>query len=190
MPLGQIEAFEAAPPKRLLVPESHVSWWGVDSSTLRVAIATISPERRRGASLAAFDKRTPVIDRLVEIRRQTLSLARGLLDVGLAPGVIAVETPAGFGDRPNPSLAYAVGAILCGLGEACPLAGIVMVESARWKKVSCGSGAIRKPKPTSGEEYAVLTWARTVGYKGTSWDEADSYGIAEWARRTYKLEVR
>lgn len=187
-PLGQAELFVPAPTRKLIVARGATACWGVDPSTLRVAIATVTADERRGVSMASFPK-LATAPRLVEIRRETLALARDLVET-LPPGLIVVEKPAGFGDRPNPDLAYAAGAIICALQEAAPAAVLELVESARWKKVSCGSGGIRKPKPTSGEEYAVLTWARELGYSGSSWDECDSWAIAEYGRRTFALEPR
>lgn len=195
MTLGQTEAFEVAPSKKLIVPSGCSAWWGVDPSTLRVAIATISedsqPQRHRSSSIASFDKAKQVIDRLPEIREYTRQLAV-MLAGSRPPGVIVVEKPACFGDRPNPELAYGVGAILCGLGEAVRGSGVsvVLVESSKWKRVACGSGAIKKPKPSSGIEYPVLTWAKGLGFAGNSRDEADAWGIAEYACRTYALEER
>ena len=198
--LGQTEAFELPPSKKLIVPRGHTSWWGVDPSTLRVAIATVSVDHggpgsapRRRSKIKAFDDSRPVVQRLPEIREETYRLAQTVsMTFAEKPGVIVVEKPAGFGDRPNPELAYAAGATLCGLVEFARGSGlkVLLIEGARWKKVACGRGDIKKPKPRSGVEYPVLTWARTVGFTGSSWDEADAWGIAEYARRTYALDQR
>lgn len=196
--LGQLEGFELPPSKKLIVRPGHTAWWGVDPSTLRVAIAVVSedsqPQRHRSSRIASFDDSKPVIERLPEIRWSTRQLAREMMatvDVP-HPGVIVMEKPAGFGDRPNPELAYGAGATLCGLVEAVKGMGVkvLLIEGSSWKKVACGRGDIKKPKPSSGEQYAVVTWARTVGFTGHSWDEADAWGIAEYARRTYALDVR
>lgn len=186
--LGQAELFVPTPTRRLVVPQTHVNYWGVDPSTLRVAIATIDAEGRRGSDVASFPK-LAATKRLPEIRRLTHLLATMICEL-LPPGVIVVEKPAGFGDRPNPELAYACGAIICALGEAAPAAHIELVESSRWKKAVLGYGAIRKPKVTDPEPYRVLTWAQELGYSRTSWDEADAWAIADWGRRTYALEPR
>jgi len=71
-----------------------------------------------------------------------------------------------------------------------PFTHVESVASAKWKLVVCGYGAIAKPKPTSREPYAVLEWAQYVGYEGTSWDEADAWAIAEYARGAYELDER
>jgi hypothetical protein len=109
------------------------------------------------------------------------------------PGIVAVEQPSG--KQLNPALSYAVGVTMAalseGVGRATGQAVVVeTVSSGAWKRVACGRGDVRKPKPSSREEYAVLTWARTVGYEGWSWDEADAMGIADYARRSCLLEVR
>lgn len=194
--LGQLKGFELPPSKKLIVRPGHTSWWGVDPSTLRVAIATIDPmssdERprlHRNSGMASFDQRKPVIERLPEIREYTREFAV-MLAAKHPPGVVVMEKPAGFGDRPNPELAYGAGATLCGLVEAVGNIKVILVEGSKWKKLACGRGDIKKPKPSSREEYAVVTWARALGFKGHSWDEADAWGIAEFARRTYMLEQR
>ncbi len=187
--LGQLEAFESAPPKRL-VPRGSTDWWGVDPSTQRVAIAWVSRQGHRGVELASFSTATSVVERLPLIRRETAALAAELVTRrNHLPGIVAFEKPAGFGARPNPELAYGAAAIMCGLLEATGPAKLVLVEGSKWKRVICGRGDIRKPKPNGGP-YAVLTWARATGYDGSSWDAADAWGIAEWARRTYVLEER
>ncbi len=186
--LAQQDLFVPTPTRRLIVPDGCTAFYGVDSSTKRVAIATISADGLRGGDVVSF----PALEgasRLAAIRQRTLELASSLVDL-LPPGVIVVEEPSGFGDRPNPQLAYAVGAILCALAEAAPQTHVELVASAKWKKAVCGYGGIRKPKPGSGEEYAVLRWARSVGYLGSSWDEADAWAIADYGRRTFALDQR
>jgi hypothetical protein len=42
--LAQQELLEAPPARRIIVPAGCTSWWGVDGSTLAVAIATVSCE--------------------------------------------------------------------------------------------------------------------------------------------------
>lgn len=186
--IGQTEAFEVPPTRRLLVKAPNVNIWGVDPSTLRVAVATITPDGLRGAETCSFP-RLDNVPRLVQIRRRTYAAAALLAEL-IPPGLIVVEKPAGFGDRPSPELAYAAGVIVCALAEAAPAATVELIESAKWKKVSCGYGAIKKPKPTDPGPYRVLAWAQTLGYDGSSWDEADAMGIAEWGRKTIALEVR
>lgn len=186
--LGQMTLVEAAPSKRLIVPVGAVNFYGVDPSTLRVAIATVTPDGLRGADIASFPKLSGA-HRLVAIRRDTYALACEIVE-SIPPGVIVVEKPSGFGSRPSPELSFAGGAIMCALQEAAPAAAIELVENTSWKRVVCGSGAIKKPKPTEGVEYPVLLWARDNGYIGSSWDVADAMAIAEYGRRTYALEQR
>ncbi len=191
MGLGQLEAFDP-PPAHRLVRRSGYGWAGVDPSTKRCAIAvtwgeecavdTISFPTREGAQ------------RLAAIYDGVRELGAKMLD-GI--GVIAVEQPSG--KQENPALSYAVGATLAAIGSLWGDRGrfrareapvVVMATSSAWKKVACGYGAIYKPKPTSGDVYGVLVWAQGNGYTGTSWDEADAWGIAEYARKTYALVER
>lgn len=189
MPLDQRELFPPTPRRRLIVPVGHTSWFGVDPSTKRIAIATISSDGLRGVSERAF-RSLEGAERLADIFVVTRSLAADLMAAGLLPGVIVVEQPGAPRERAvNPPLYYAVGTILAALSSAT-CAQVEMVVSGTWKKEACGSGSIRKPKRGETHEYPVLTWAREQGYKGSSWDCADAYGIAEYARRTYLLEPR
>jgi hypothetical protein len=185
--LGQTELLDVKPSRRLIVPPEHVNWWGVDPSTVRIALATIDPCGRRGVSQEAFSGE-PGAERLASIYTRTFTLAAQTSAI-LPPGVIVVEQPSGA--RPNPSLSYAVGVIIAALHAGVPgRPHVEMVSSSRWKSIACGHGGIRKPKPTSGEEYGVLTWARELGYTGSSWDDADAMGVAEYGRRTFALEPR
>lgn len=186
--LGQQTLVEAAPSKRLIVPAGAVNFYGVDPSTLRIAIATVTPEGLRGSDIASFPKLQGA-PRLVAIRRDTYALACELV-AAIPPGVIVVEKPSGFGSRPSPELSFAGGAIMCALQEAAPEAHVELVENTSWKRIVCGSGAIKKPKPTDGVEYPVLLWARDHGYDGVSWDIADAMAIAEYGRLTYALVQR
>jgi hypothetical protein len=186
--LGQSELFVPQPTKKLIVPAGRNAWWGVDSSTKRVAIGVVSAAGERYGDIAAIPTSEGAA-RLAAIYGRTVASAKYLQAADL-PGVIVVEAAAGFGKRPNPELAYAVGAVLAGLGAACPGVAVQMVIGSKWKLEVCGFGGIKKPKPTAKEEYAVLKWAREHGYGGASWDEADAWAIADYARRTYELEER
>lgn len=196
--LGQTELLEVAPSRRLLVRPEHVNWWGVDPSTWRVALATIDAEGRRGVTVASFSRRGIGGERLADIWRVTATLARETA-LMLPPGVIVIEQPSG--KQANPELSYATGAIMgalfAGVCRATDVAVVVeTVPSSRWKAVACGNGALYKPRrergrpPPAPEEYGVLRWARTEGYTGSSWDDADAMGVAEYARRTFCLEER
>lgn len=197
-PLGQTEAFEVAPATKLIVPKGCTSWWGVDPSTVRIAIATISADGARSVRTNSF-ARLEGGQRLASIFWGSAALARVLAhDAEIRPGVIVVEQPSG--KQPNPALSYAVGATIAGVFQGINevtfdsvgphQVPMPMVSSSTWKKIACGSGAIYKPKPTAKEEYGVLTWARSVGYTGSLWDEADAMGIADYARRTFALDPR
>jgi hypothetical protein len=193
--LEQQELLEPPPLRRLIVPNGHGAWWGVDPSTVRTAVASVSRDSTGNVTRRAWTCPYPVLEdaaRLSAIYAMTRDWVRRLAPPGpFRPGVVFVEQPSGKHDSPN--LSYAVGVILAavfdGLQDATgrPVA-VQTVSSARWKKVACGRGNIYKPK--RGEEYGVLTWARANGYAGRSWDEADAWGLAECARRTILLDER
>lgn len=188
---GQLEAFPPLPMRKLLVSTGYVDWWGVDPSTKRVAIASVAACGRRKSVVEAIPTLTGA-QRLSALYAATVSACQQLaLDPELAmPGVVIVEAPAGFGKRPNPELAYAAGAIMAALPAFVPQVHVELVVASRWKAQVCGDGAIAKPKPMDKREYAVLEWARAQGYTGSSWDAADAWAIAEYARRTFLLEPR
>ena len=190
--MSQLKAFDVARSrKRLIVRPGKRAWWGVDPSTKRVAIAYVDSEGRRGSAIRSLPTLLGA-ERLDAIRGATVELCEllRLEPIGAEPGVIVVEEPAGFGKRPNPELAYATGAVLCGLVPGAPHTHVDFVASAKWKLNVCGYGAISKPKPTEKRAYEVLEWARREGYEGTSWDESDAWAIAEYAREAYELDER
>lgn len=196
MTLGQTEIFQPAPTKRLIVPQGATSWWGIDPSTMRVAIATITAHGERSVSTNPF-ARCDGGRRLAGIFWGTAALTRQLVH-DARPGVIVVEQPSG--KQPNPALSYAVGATIAGCFQGIREVSfdsisphevsMPMVSSSTWKKVACGAGNAYKPKNGNIDEYAVFRWAQSVGYEGRSFDEVDAMGIAEFAARTYALEQR
>lgn len=191
VPLEQQEIF-MAPRPRVVTARSGGWWVGVDVSTLRVAIASVSPEGRHGVSTRSFPTRTGG-RRLAVILYETRLLMRSLIDAGVEPGVIVVEQPSG--QTPNLQLVYATGVIMAAVAEAAPGAVVETVPSSTWKKIACGRGNIYKPKRERGKpppeflDYGVARWAcETVDYRGSSWDEADALGVADYAWRTYAIE--
>ena len=191
-PLGQAEMFTPGPTRRLIVAEGNSAWLGIDPGTTRVAVASVTADGVRDVSQAAFPRRDGG-ERLASIYSRTVALVREIVEVGIRPGVVVVEQPSG--SQPNPPLSYAVGVIMAAAFEAVMRATrfpvvVETVPSTTWKKVSCGHGGIRKPKSKADGEYGVLEWARSTGYVGDSYDEADAWGIAEYARRTFLLEER
>ena len=191
-PLGQTEAFDPAPTRRLLVPDDHCGWIGIDPSTQRVAVASIAADGRRGVSTASFPASAGG-QRLSAIYDGTRDLVEEIAAM-VKPGVIVVEQPSGA--RPNPSLSYAVGVTMAaafdGVAEVTGHGVLVeTVTSSSWKKIAIGAGNAYKPKSGRVEEYAVWRWARDeCDYEGRSIDEVDAMGIAEYARKTFQLEVR
>lgn len=169
------------PQRRLIVRRGITAHWGVDPSTLRIAIAS------EGRVQTHSFPRTEGLARLGDIYQSTVDFAMDFAD-GRLPGFILIEQPSG--KTINLELTYAVGVIIAALCEAMPGARIETVVSSSWKRIACGRGDIYKPKKGDDWEYGVLRWARENGYQGSSWDEADALGIAEAARRLVTLEER
>jgi hypothetical protein len=199
---GQTELLERGPSRRLIVPEGRGAWWGVDPSTKRVAVGVVWPASAGDVRRTGFMVGFPALvggARHAHIFFAAQKLARSVVaNAAWVPGVVWVEQPSG--KQQSPELSYAVGATLGGLSAGIaeglllrePSPAPVLVEtvpSSSWKLAAVGRGDVRKPKVASGP-YGVLTWARSVGYAGDSWDEADAWGIAEAARRTIELEQR
>lgn len=194
MPRDQIELFDPPATRRLIV--KHGGWWGVDPGTRRIALSCV--HRVPGADFYvrhATTRSVPAMEggeRLRDLRLAALELAREWAEL-TPPGIVLVEQPSGR--QPNPALSYATGAIMAGFWEGleAQLTVGVRVEaipSSKWKLGATGFGGHRKPKPGSSTPYGVLTWAQANGYRGSSWDEADAWGIAEYARKTFALETR
>lgn len=202
--LEQQELIEAPPRRRLVVAEGHTAYWGLDPSTLRVVIAGVATGEAgpvRWVRTEPFAK-TDGVARLGEIHGVTYETVRALARVSTPPGLVMVEQPSGKID--NPQLVYAVGVIQAAVWTALrdSFGQPVRVEtctSSWWKARACGRGNISKthrvpgrarPVPVPLEEYGVLVWARQNGYAGSSWDEADAWGVAEAARREVELLER
>lgn len=198
--LLQQELLEPTPTRRIIVPADRSAWWGVDPGTQRVSIACVDGEGRRDVRTASFAGLSGGA-RLAEIFQVTRALAASLVDLWTPPGLVLVEQASGQSE--NPELVYAVGVIQAAVYEGlCDRIGPVQLEtvtSSWWKKRACGRGDIRKTMRVEGrkrpvavphESYGVYVWARANGYAGSSWDEADAWGIAEAARRDVALEPR
>ena len=189
MPLLQLEAFVPEPRRKLIVRPGMTSHWGVDPSSQRVAIA--GEGRVQTHSFPRLDG----CARLAAIYEGTKAAVEDLLfSEWRMPGFILVEQPSG--QNPNLELVYAVGVIIAALQEACPGTRVETMPPMSWKKLATGKGNLSKIDPETKkpwkdrEAYGVLKWARTNGYMGSSWDEADALGIAEAARRLVHLEAR
>lgn len=207
--LGQQELLEAPPRRRLIVSGGHTAWWGIDPSTARVAVAGVYREPCDGLELERWVRTQPFalhdgVARLAEIYARTHGFVAGLAERERRhnlplPGLVLVEQPSGRVE--NPQLVYAVGVIQAAVYAALRdvFGRPVRVEtctSSWWKKRACGNGAIYKPtrkrlgRTPVFEDYRVAVWARENGYAGSSWDEADAFGIAEAGRRDVALDAR
>jgi hypothetical protein len=170
------------PPRRLIVRRGMSAHWGVDPSTLRIAVAC-------GNKVAIHSfPRTEGLARLADIYQSTTEFMEDIAGDFPAPGFVLVEQPSG--KTINLELTYAVGVIVAAMQAALPGVHFETVVSSSWKRIACGRGDIYKPKKGDDWEYGVLRWARENGYEGSSWDEADALGIAEAARRLVTLEER
>jgi hypothetical protein len=196
--LAQQELLEVPPARRLIVPRGHSAWWGVDPSTLRLAVAGVAAQddgvlRRwvRCTSFAPLEGAQRLSALYTDARRHVEDLAA----CNPWPGLVMVEQPSGSKQSVNLPLIYAVGVIQMALydGLLQVTGSPVRIESCTsswWKKRACGRGDIFKPKKDNPLPYGVLTWARANGYDGSSWDCADAWGVAEAARRSVILEER
>lgn len=199
--LEQQELVEPGPVRRLQVAPGHTAIWGVDPSTVRLAVAQVRPDGRRWVETLYFSG-CDGAQRLSRIYDETRQWCQrrvgGLLLNAPLPGLVHIEQPSG--KTPNPELLYAVGVIMAAIYDGLYTTGapvrLETVSSAHWKKVACGRGNLYKPtKKLLGhtpkfEDYAVARWATMNGYRGHSWDEADAWGIAEAARREIALVER
>lgn len=200
--IAQQELFEAPARRRLIVPKTTTSWWGVDGSTRGVAIGvtTTDDPPRRAVRTAPFPRLNGP-PRLSAIYADSRALAMTLAE-RYPPGLILIEQPSGSSQVVNHELEYAVGviqaAVYDGVFQALGHgARIETVVSSWWKAKACGKGNIYKTEKVNGrkrpvalEEYGVMRWARLNGYQGSSWDEADALAIAEAGRRDVALERR
>lgn len=160
--------------------------FGIDPSTVRMSVCVLLPAHERKDR--AFEVETLSLPRHPDpVRRLGLTLAefRPWLEARLRhyePQLVVVEQPFAQAKHVPPASYYVLGVLLAILGAWC--VPVQTVSPAEWKSKALGKGfgGVRKPKRSSGgssgEEYAVLSWARSVGYAGSLWDEADAIGIA------------
>lgn len=168
---------------------------GIDPSTRRMSAAVLVPAAER--SDAAFVVSTlslpqPGTDslRLAQGREALEPWIRKLVRTW-EPGLVVVEQPFAAAKHVPPVSYYAIGVLLELLGRWYGDR-VEMVTPAQWKKAAMGTGkgGVRKPKPGSSEVYEVLAWARSAGYSGSLWDEADAIGIATFGGVLLEREAR
>lgn len=202
--LGQQQLLEPPARRRIIVPVGRSAWWGVDGSTLRIALAGVC--RASDGSWARWVKEHPFAAvegpaRLSEIYRETHRFVTSVATCCPWPGIVLVEQPSGGKQKVNLPLIYAVGVMQAAVYDALfsVMGSAPVMEtctSSWWKARACGRGDIYKPKRERGaprpelEEYGVFRWARDAGWDVRSWDQADAAGMADAARREVALDER
>jgi hypothetical protein len=183
-------------PKRwLTVPDPGAAgWWGVDVRKELLTVGTVGQDLSRTVDRLPLGVDGPSRgERLFRGERQVERLVEAMLGEGRpVPGAVWVEQASG--QHPNPDLLYVVATATASFYRALrnvlgyPVF-VDTVPSATWKAATVG-GRVSKKDPATGKEwrpkdrYPVLVWARTVGYEGSDWDDADAYGVAEGLHAT------
>lgn len=186
MELTQQRLLEPEPTRTVRAAEG-AGHWGVDPSTLRLAIAWRT-EDEIGARTRSYT-RTAGPRRLAFIYAETVQFVLGVAG-WVWPGYVLFEQPSG--EHPNLNLVYAAGAQQaavyaalhrCAQASGWPVPEIEVVPSATWKSVGIGQGW-KRLKKADGD---ILRLAREDGYSGDSLDEADAHYMAKAARRTVRF---
>jgi hypothetical protein len=125
--------FVPEPTRRLIVRPGMTAHWGVDPSTLRIAVAC------GGRVQTHSFPRTEGYARLADIYDSTAEFTQDLMFSWPVPGFVLVEQPSG--KTVNLELTYAVGVIIAAMQGALPGTRFETVSSSSWKKVACGRGA-------------------------------------------------
>lgn len=141
----------------------RVAHWGIDPGFRRIAIASLVPGRFKVRSREVPDG-LPRVETLVRLSEVTLELARELAEYG-QPRSIIVEQPSGKFIKPD--LYYAASAIMVVLYD---FGFVDTLPPASWKKTALDNGTAKK--------HDIMAWAKSIGYTGSSQDEADALGIA------------
>lgn len=181
-------------PTRVIRAIPGSAWWGVDPSTLRVAVAWQHPAAEPGAAIRSFPRAAAGGKRLSLIRSETADFVRGIVGAPW-PGIVLVEQPSG---KPNPALVYAVGAIQAGIYDglrATPrghhhpeqIPPIETITSSEWRLIATGRGDTGYKR--RGGKAELVRLAQENGYRGSSEDESEAWLIALAARRLVRFEA-
>lgn len=194
--LEQQALLEPEPPRSVQIPRALLpvpSWWGVDSSTLRLNVGWVAREADlpevpsadgvRAWTSGGFVRGAQAVklggvnenegQRLDLISGQVDGLVEAMLGAGIpAPGVIWVEHPAG--QHPKPQLYYAVGCTAAAIYRAVKrrveyVPRVEFCTSGHWKLVACGSGKLPKQVKAPGDKKAKAL-------------PLEEYGVMKWAR--------
>lgn len=149
-------------------PEGGRFVWGVDPSSVRVAVAW-ADQAGADVETKAFTRcKADTGERHAAIYRETFELAQRLV-LKHRPEVVFLEQPFA-GKQVEPTLFMAVGCIRAALWEATGVP-VRMIVPPSWRKLALGRGNAKK--------WETLPWARRqLGYLGDSEDEGDALAIA------------
>lgn len=181
---------------------------GIDPSTVRMSVATIVPVELRGPAFVVETLSLPRVENVARNEHVRLAATFAELESWLAglvrvwsPEVVVVETPFAHGRLVPTESFHVIGVLLAVLGGL--RVRVERMGPQEWKRAALGAGAggTKKPAakcPRGGSHtwpranvygdgsclkcgaagYGVLRWARTAGYEGVLWDEADALGLA------------
>lgn len=157
-----------APPLSLTTLREPV--WGLDPSTLRVALGVISPAPEGVSvtwdvlSLPRLTGTWRLTSALWELKRWFKTHAEITM-----PCRVMLEQP--FGKHVHP-ISYQILTVVLLAAAGATGCDVELVAPPKWKKLALGDGHGGAPK------HEILHWARCVGYTGLLEDEADAIGIA------------
>lgn len=174
--------YEASPPPPVQLPEVapplslrlSQAVWGVDPSTLRVAVGVVKPYTAAGDRLVwdtlSLEQRDRGARRLRWAHRELVPWF-GVWADEHPPQFVLVEQP--FGKHVHPESYFMVGVVLAAVAEAVgDRVPVGTCSPPEWKKLALGAGR------GGADKEQVLVWARAAGYTGGLQDEADAVAIA------------
>lgn len=153
--------------------------WGIDPSSVRVAVATVAPFLPPGTVQLGWET-------LSLPRREALHARFGEAYTALEPWFarLAGEVPPSAVYIEEPFIprekrkagriahVFMWGVTLAALGAVLPDVRVEPLSPSEWKAAALGAGRGHADKPE------ILRWAQSVGYSGVLEDEADALGVA------------
>jgi Holliday junction resolvasome RuvABC endonuclease subunit len=176
--LGQQALLDPEPTRTIKADPDYRNWWGVDTSTVRVSLASIAEDGTRKVNVRSFTRSSEHGKRLALIWEETREFAVSWAMHFGWPGFVFVEQPFA-GKHGVPPISYmAQGVITAAIYDAVKCV-VEPVPPPRWKSVALGNGGANKEK--------VAEWARLNGCPSDLQDDCDAWAIAEAARRTVRF---